>query len=266
MSCSGGRGDDSPTPPKKSRQLSDTTAHCYLWQQQKDSIWLELRTTGDSLRGWLRFGFHEKDNSYGAVAGTWYGDTAIAIYTYYSEGIKSQSEIALLRQGGRYLLGSGPQAEREGSMVFTDRRTISFNHPLEPVSCDLLPRATGIYNRVQLKEFTAIPSAIEGCSCIFAVTESKFRDNTYIFASDYKGNAVVQGGDSMIYLRSDPGSHIHKGKTEVSYHNGSLRLYLKMTARWHRGDETWWYEGKLELRDTVSGAKYVYPLAGECGC
>lgn len=114
-----------------------TGPQCYAHISATDTIRLTLQTTQPTATGRLTYHYLEKDRNQGTISGTMHGDTLLADYTFQSEGTTSVRQVAFLRRDIGFIEGFGPVAERQGKMVFTQPRTLTFDakYTLLPVAC-----------------------------------------------------------------------------------------------------------------------------------
>src|SRR5690606_22746410 len=81
---------------------------CYLATIGKDSAFLKI-TVSDSTKisGELQYKFHEKDQTIGEISGEISSDTLTVMYTFSSEGKKSEREITFLIRDEQVIEGIG---------------------------------------------------------------------------------------------------------------------------------------------------------------
>ncbi|MCG7855706.1 META domain-containing protein [Flavihumibacter sp.] len=103
-----------------------SSAYCYQKASNRDTVRLEYTMNGDSVNGFLSYNFYGKDKSKGTISGRMLGDTLLAMYTFFSEGMTSIREVIFLKKGNQMVEGYGEMKELEGKMYFTDRRTNEF--------------------------------------------------------------------------------------------------------------------------------------------
>ncbi len=113
--------------------------HCYAYTSEKDSVFMEITTSGNSVSGTLTYKIFEKDQNRGTIRGTMNGDTLIAAYKFMSEGIESVREVAFIKKGNDFLEGFGEVEEVNGAMKFKDISRINYssNMVLRRVECGL---------------------------------------------------------------------------------------------------------------------------------
>jgi hypothetical protein len=138
-------GSDSLVPPGNAdtSQLVSKAVNCYRYVIGRDSILLQLRQNGDSISGVMSFDNYEKDSSHGDIKGYEHKDTIYVLYNFFSEGMQSVMEIALLRSGNGLIRGIGPMVNKGDTVLYKDHSTINYQagQKLDLVNC----------NTVQLK-------------------------------------------------------------------------------------------------------------------
>lgn len=102
------------------------SSYCYQKASNRDTVRLEYTMNGDSVNGFLSYNFYGKDKSKGTINGRMLGDTLLAMYTFFSEGVTSFREVIFLKKGNQMVEGYGEMKEQEGKMYFTDRRKNEF--------------------------------------------------------------------------------------------------------------------------------------------
>lgn len=114
---------------------------CYLLVSGKDSILMQMVVENNTAAGQLHYRFYEKDKSGGKIFGNMKGDTLIADYKYISAGMETEREVAFLKRGDAFVEGIGDTENREGRMVFSDTRSITFGgQPLQITDCEVIAR------------------------------------------------------------------------------------------------------------------------------
>lgn len=104
-----------------------TSPSCYEQKNAGDTFTLQLKITDASgVEGVLKYGFKEKDNNAGTIAGMMYGDTLIADYHFQAEGMTSVREVAFLVTENSATEGYGDMEDKNGKLVFKDPKGITF--------------------------------------------------------------------------------------------------------------------------------------------
>jgi hypothetical protein len=124
-------------------QIISKAVNCYRYVIGRDSILLQLRQNGDSISGTMSFDNYEKDSSHGDIKGYEHKDTIYVLYNFFSEGMQSVMEIALLRSGNSLIRGVGPMVNKSDTVLYKDHSSIKYQagQKLDLVNC----------NTVQLK-------------------------------------------------------------------------------------------------------------------
>ena len=114
------------------------SVNCYRYVIKRDTILLQVREKGDSIRGTLSFDNYQKDSSHGDINGTINNDTVYVLYSFLSEGMRSVMEIALLRTGNSMIRGIGPMVNKGDTLLYKDHKTINYQagQKLDMVPCD----------------------------------------------------------------------------------------------------------------------------------
>ncbi len=114
-------------------------ASCYAWISGQDSIVLHFEVNENIVTGELNYNFFEKDDNSGRIEGILLGDTIVASYIFESEGLSSTREVVFLKNDDSYIEGFGEMEEKEGAMIFANRKTISFDskNTLKAIDCSL---------------------------------------------------------------------------------------------------------------------------------
>lgn len=104
------------------------SAICYQAIKGLDTFRLQVKVAGNRATGTLAYRFSEKDSSYGNIDGQMHGDTLYAMYTYMSEGSRSQREVAFLLSPSEAVEGYGQLEEEDRIMRFSSRTDIQFGN------------------------------------------------------------------------------------------------------------------------------------------
>jgi hypothetical protein len=107
-----------------------TTIKTCFAHLSKDTVLLLLKTTGTEVRGVLRYTLYEKDLNEGILDGEMKGDTLVANYNFYSEGISSTREVVFLKKNNQLIEGFGETIASEGKQIFKNRGTLDFTGSL----------------------------------------------------------------------------------------------------------------------------------------
>jgi hypothetical protein len=115
---------DTPVPGKE--EPPAPVEHCYAKLTGKDTVQLRLAMSGNTVTGSLLYKLAEKDSNKGQLQGTMHGDVLIADYTFRSEGRESVRQVAFQIKDSTAAEGYGQVEEKNGRMVFTDPKKLSF--------------------------------------------------------------------------------------------------------------------------------------------
>ena len=100
---------------------------CYEYAKNKDTIQLQLSIDNTSVSGKMTYKLFEKDKNEGVIEGTMSGDTLFADYKFMSEGVESFRQVAFLKKNGTIVEGNGEVEEKEGKVVFKDKKALKFS-------------------------------------------------------------------------------------------------------------------------------------------
>src|SRR5690606_8662569 len=138
-------------------------AHCYLFENGKDTIKLTYQQEGNDIEGWMNYDFYEKDGSIGKIEGEISGDTLKLEYEFLSEGMLSEQEVYFLKKDNHKLYrGSGEMKMTSDSiLVYSNPKEIKFsdNTPLgELKNCpsDFINEGFKLIYNSNLKEFEKV--------------------------------------------------------------------------------------------------------------
>lgn len=108
------------------RYSADSMAECYVSYANQDTVMLRINPGDTTVTGDLEYLFYEKDHNMGTITGAFHGDTLLANYLFWSEGMESEREVAFLRRGDSLLEGYASVIERDSLMAFADRDSLRF--------------------------------------------------------------------------------------------------------------------------------------------
>jgi hypothetical protein len=116
---------------------ASTNTKCYAYYKNRDTVELSLVTSGKQISGTLKYQLFEKDRNNGTITGEIKGDTLLANYTFNSEGMESQRQVAFLRKGDQLIEGYAEVEEKGGKAVFKDTKNLKFGSGivLAPAAC-----------------------------------------------------------------------------------------------------------------------------------
>lgn len=108
---------------------------CYTYNLNGNNIRFEITETGDSILGNLDYSLSGKDRNSGTFKGNLKGDKLFGTYTFMSEGMESNREVAFLIKGNQLIEGYG-ELDNAGT-TFRNRDNLSFTStmPLTKGEC-----------------------------------------------------------------------------------------------------------------------------------
>lgn len=98
----------------------------YSYQQNGDTITLQLTVDGTRANGNLMYALNEKDRNSGTFVGEIKDGVLLADYTFSSEGILSERQIAFKLTDTSAIEGYGDVQEINGKMVFKDPANLEY--------------------------------------------------------------------------------------------------------------------------------------------
>jgi hypothetical protein len=110
---------------------------CYRQAINRDTIFLQLQQTGNSVSGNMSSDNYEKDSSHGTVKGSIKNDTILLWYNFFSEGMHSVMEIVLKKTGNGLLRATGPITSKGDTTLFQDHNNLLFDvqQTLQKIEC-----------------------------------------------------------------------------------------------------------------------------------
>lgn len=119
--------------------------------------------------------------------------------------------------------------------------------------------------KIEFEIFSDIPSAIDGCACVFSKNENDYNSKKYIFVNDFAKYAFVKINGKLEEFELVNNS---EGKGENAYYvymKGEIVLRIEITKKLPDGDESSKLIGKMILTNS-NGLKTVVEFFGTCGC
>lgn len=98
----------------------------YSYQQNGDTITLQLTVDGTRTNGNLLYALNEKDRNSGSFVGEIKDGILLANYTFSSEGVLSERQIAFKLNDNSVVGGYGDVQEINGKMVFKDPANLEY--------------------------------------------------------------------------------------------------------------------------------------------
>lgn len=108
---------------------------CYIFNDDKNNISLEITENGNEIKGNLNYAFAEKDKNTGIFTGKLNEGILIGKYTFQSEGKESVREVAFKVDGDKLIEGYGDL--NEDGTAFKDAANLNFDSkmPLTKTDC-----------------------------------------------------------------------------------------------------------------------------------
>lgn len=123
-------------PKEQTTQKPLLNSGCYAYHKNGDTINMKIDQVGDSVTGTLDIAYAEKDANSGTFKAALKGDTLLGTYTFKSEGMQSEREIAFLIRNNQLIEGYGEM--KENGMSFKDKDNLQYTSamPLSKVACE----------------------------------------------------------------------------------------------------------------------------------
>ncbi len=108
---------------------------CYVFNDDKNNISLEIIENGREIKGYLNYSLSEKDKNSGNFTGKLNDGILIGKYTFQSEGTESTREVAFKVEGKNLIEGYGDL--NEDGTKFKDISNLNFSStmPLTKTDC-----------------------------------------------------------------------------------------------------------------------------------
>lgn len=113
-----------------------SSKQCFQHIANNDTVMLSLDIVNNSVTGSLSYNLYEKDKSIGTIVGEMKGDTLIADYTFFAEGVTSMSEVVFLKRNNQLIQGFGETTTSNEKQVFKNRSTLGFSDSLVLTATD----------------------------------------------------------------------------------------------------------------------------------
>lgn len=113
-----------------------SSKQCFQHIANNDTVMLSLDIVNNSVTGSLSYNLYEKDKSIGTIVGEMKGDTLIADYTFFAEGVTSMSEVVFLKRNNQLIQGFGETTTSNEKQVFKNRSTLGFSDSLVLTAID----------------------------------------------------------------------------------------------------------------------------------
>ncbi len=107
------------------------------------------------------------------------------------------------------------------------------------------------------------PMQIEGCACYYSTDRAAFEAGKYIYADDFQMLALMKlDGHEFTMFRRDTTEKM-QGKKHWLNEKYEIHIDLEQVGEM---DETWQYEGILQIFNRQDSLLFETYLYGECGC
>lgn len=113
--------------PVDTVETTDSISGNYSYQNNGDTVRLQIAVSGGHAEGQLLISYFEKDRSEGTFSGKIENNILIADRTFQSEGVESQEQIAIKFENGKAYLGYGEIEEKESSVKFKDVNALTYD-------------------------------------------------------------------------------------------------------------------------------------------
>ncbi|WP_194777827.1 hypothetical protein [Pararhodonellum marinum] len=133
---------------------------CYHHGDKGNRVLLKFSIADNMVEGEMMYALEGKDINKGTFKGTLNNGIILADYTFMSEGVISERQIAFQRTSDGWLKGFGPVVSQGNKVAFTDAEKIDFRSGLKFVEepCDEPSYAC-------IGSYTGVWSALKG-SCV----------------------------------------------------------------------------------------------------
>lgn len=129
------------SPQEVAEQTTTLDMGCYIFDDGKNAVSLEITKNGKEIKGNLTYALAEKDKNSGSFTGELKGGILIANYTFLSEGTESIRQVAFKVDGDKLIEGYG-DLNNDGT-TFKDQKNINFTSKihLTKTDCNTLKQA-----------------------------------------------------------------------------------------------------------------------------
>ena len=118
------------------------------------------------------------------------------------------------------------------------------------------------FSQLKVEPFVP-PSAIEGCTGLYAGDSTGLMQQQYLFAASYSGTAFVKLNGQLQQLTLQDRNNNSSQIKEI-YTANNLTVTITVTQQQRSGDEVWLYRGIMMIES--NGAKIKMDVWGEVGC
>ena len=125
--------------------------------------------------------------------------------------------------------------------------------------------------QISLDSFKKIPTEIDGCSCLFAENDLKYKNQEYIFASNFDSIGFISVENKLIKLSLTEKKYkpntVENEDYNCTYEGEGYKVIVNIKADKTKrdSDETWWNLGSIKV-ENKEGEEIEKSLVGESGC
>jgi len=142
ISCNSNKKENTSTKKKEGveqqkKKPKGLEKGCYVYNDNKSTISLQVLKREDSITGTLLFALAEKDKNTGRFKGQVKNNVLLANYTFESEGVESVRQVAFKVKSDTLLQGYGPMEMKDSIQVFKNPKSLTFDDkfPLVKKAC-----------------------------------------------------------------------------------------------------------------------------------
>ncbi len=108
---------------------------CYIYNENGSMVNFEITKTDNPVEGNLTYAYAEKDKNTGTFSGNMNDGKLVGIYTFQSEGVESQRQIAFMLKDNQLVEGYGEL--NEDGTIFKDANSVNYSSttPLTKTDC-----------------------------------------------------------------------------------------------------------------------------------
>ena len=108
---------------------------CYVYSIGRDTVWLSINLMGEEVSGKMEYSMYEKDSPLGFISGKIKNNLLDLVYTFYSEGEKSESEELFKIENNVLLQAHGDRNVLDNKSVFADKQKVIFDSKFTNLDC-----------------------------------------------------------------------------------------------------------------------------------
>jgi hypothetical protein len=125
-----------PTVKTEEPKKQPSPVNCYQYASAIGTISLKLIHIGEAITGTLEYNLKEKDRNKGTVQGSMKGNLFVADYTFQSEGMQSERQVAFKLDGNSFVEGYGDIEMQNGKARFKNIDALQFNNAMKLIEAD----------------------------------------------------------------------------------------------------------------------------------